>query len=253
MANNKKIFLILFLLCLLASCKMRRIPSVIVSDEPSSSFYCMPYQSITVKKAKISFEADKQQMSGMASFYIRRDSLFFFTLSAVGMEAARGVLYPDSFKMINRFEKSYYYLPASGFASFLGVPLSPGLFNMFFYGRVCNSWLEDVGYIREKKSAKQILYSYNNAMSLEIITSGEGDFFTELIFENQEDGRVCKIFYDSFDVFNDIILPSSFVITVTDGFENELLRLRIQVQEVSFNENRRILLSKPKSYEEKTI
>ena len=253
MAINKKILLLLALLCLLASCKMRRIPSVSVYDEPSSSFYCVPYQSITVKKAKISYVADKQQMSGMASFYIRRDSLFFFTLSAMGMEAARGSLSSDSFKMINRLEKSYYSLPSSGFVSFLGVPLSPGLLNTFFYGRTCSSWLEDVGYVCEKQSAKQSLYSYNNAVSLELITSGKGDFLTELVFKNHEDNRVCKIFYDSFDVYNDIILPSSFVITVTDGFEKELLRLKIQMQEVSFNENRTILLSKPKSYEEKTI
>ena len=253
MAISKKIFLILFLLCSLASCKIRRIPSVIVSNEPSSSFYCMPYQSVTVKKAKISYIEGKQQMSGMASFYIRRDSLFFFSLSAMGIEAARGVLDSDSFKMINRFEKSYYCLPSSGIASFLGVPLSPGLFNTFFYGRICKSWFEDAGFISETVSAKQYSYKYNNDILLNITTSGRNDFLKELVFTNTESDRICKIFYDSFDVYNDIILPSSFVITVTDRRENELLQIKIQIQEASFNENRTILLSKPKSYEEKTI
>lgn len=60
-------------------------------------------------KAKFSFKNDKQDIDNATiNFRVRKDSLIWFSVTAVGFEVARGMISPQELVVLDKFNKDYY-------------------------------------------------------------------------------------------------------------------------------------------------
>lgn len=60
-------------------------------------------------KAKFSFKNDKQNIDNATiNFRVKKDSLIWFSVTAVGFEVARGIISPQEIVVMDKFNKEYY-------------------------------------------------------------------------------------------------------------------------------------------------
>ena len=174
MAPSGKCFLFLLIICsLISSCSQRRFVPSSAGESLGGSFFCYPFTTVTVKKAKFRFEDGSQTASGLSSFYLKRDSAFFFTASLLGMEGLRGLLSSDSLYVISRTDQVFYKSPAAAFSTLLGFPFSPALFFPLFSGSSCEALLNRAGFHLTSSSGRKENYEDSTRrFAIELLFSG---------------------------------------------------------------------------------
>jgi hypothetical protein len=81
-----------------------------VFDESKSNFNIQEtdFDYLTAK-AKFSFRNDKQDVDNATiNFRVKKDSLIWFSVTAVGFEVARGIISPQEMIVLDKFNKDYY-------------------------------------------------------------------------------------------------------------------------------------------------
>lgn len=81
-----------------------------VFDEAKATFNIQEtdFEYLTAK-AKFSFRNDKQDVDNATiNFRVKKDSLIWFSVTAVGFEVARGIISPQEMVVLDKFNKDYY-------------------------------------------------------------------------------------------------------------------------------------------------
>ncbi|MBF9143154.1 DUF4292 domain-containing protein [Hymenobacter properus] len=126
-----KISLLLALGLLVGGCARKATP-VVSTTGPKTS---VPVAEPTVRatntsflflnakgKAQINMKGDKQ--SANISLRMRRDSVIWVTAGLLGVEGVRAVLTPDSVRVVNKLEKTYFTGGYDYLSKLLNVPVS---------------------------------------------------------------------------------------------------------------------------------
>lgn len=249
--STKSLFWVVFFSLLASACSQRRFIPSTSGANLDGSFFDYPYSSITIKKARFRYENGDQTFSGLSSFYLKSDSAFFFTASVLGMEALRGLLSPDSLLLLSRTEQTFYKSSAAVFSSLAGFPFSPALFFPLFSGLTSEQLLLDKGFSPASYGSKKALFrDASGRYSIEWLFSGRGTVLTGALFSDLEGERQCKIDLSDFKLVSGHRIPTAIHFTVSGQGFRANPELLLQVQEVVFNENRALILIKPKSYHE---
>lgn len=249
--SSKSVFLILLFCLLAAGCSQRRFIPSATGSTIEGSFFDYPYSSLTIKKAKFRYENGRQTINGLSSFYLKSDSALFFTASVMGLEAVRGLLLSDSLLLLSRVEQTLYKSSAAFFSSLAGFPFSPSLFFPIFSGAASELLLNKIGFSQVSSGGKKVLFLDSSARySIEWLFSGRGSSLSGALFSDLIGGRRCLISFSDFKHFSGHRIPTSIRFSISgQGFPTSP-ELLLQLQEVVFNEDRTLLLSKPKSYHE---
>jgi hypothetical protein len=75
-------------------------------------------------KGKVAFEVKNDKKNANLSVRVRRDNSIWLSASLVGIEGARVLLTPDSVRVINRIDNTYFAGGYDYFSKLLNVPLS---------------------------------------------------------------------------------------------------------------------------------
>ncbi|MBO2013048.1 DUF4292 domain-containing protein [Hymenobacter negativus] len=126
-----KVTLLLALGLLVGSCARKATPAVSKSGPGTST----PVAEATVRatntsflfmnakgKAQINMKGNKQGAN--LALRMRRDSVIWVSASLVGIEGVRAVLTPDSVRVLNRLEKTYFSGGYDYLSKLLNVPVS---------------------------------------------------------------------------------------------------------------------------------
>ena len=255
MAPSGKCFLFLLIICsLISSCSQRRFVPSSAGESLGGSFFCYPFTTVTVKKAKFRFEDGSQTASGLSSFYLKRDSAFFFTASLLGMEGLRGLLSSDSLYVISRTDQVFYKSPAAAFSTLLGFPFSPALFFPLFSGSSCEALLNRAGFHLTSSSGRKENYEDSTRrFAIELLFSGRTTEIATAWFSDLVLGSRCQIFFSEYRQLSGNRVPTHLRFLVTGAAFPNSPSLQLQLQDVVFNENRSVILTKPKSYHEKAF
>ncbi len=252
MTISGKSVLFTLLFCLLATaCSQRRFVPSATGLTVEDSFFDYPYSSLTIKKAKFRYENGRHTMNGLSSFYLKSDTALFFTASVLGLEAVRGLLSSDSLLLLSRVEQTFYKSSAAAFSTLTGFPFSPSLFFPIFSGAPSELLLNKMGFSHISSGGKKALFRDGSARySIEWLFSGRGSSLSGALFSDLIGGRQCLISFSDYKWFSGHRIPTSIRFSVSgQGFPDNP-QLLLQVQEVVFNEDRSLLLTKPKSYHE---
>lgn len=82
----------------------------VLFDEKKANFKIQEtdFEYLTAK-AKFSFKNDKQDIDNATiNFRVRKDSLIWFSVTAVGFEVARGMISPQEIVVLDKFNKDHY-------------------------------------------------------------------------------------------------------------------------------------------------
>ncbi|MDA1182189.1 MAG: DUF4292 domain-containing protein [Bacteroidetes bacterium] len=100
-------------------------------------------------------ERKNEKMEGDLSIRMKRDSILWFSVSAVmGIQILKGVMVNDTLKVLDLFNKNYYELPKSTIANMLGVPFGLHEFQQLFLGQ---SFIDSADSFRQNLSEKLYL------------------------------------------------------------------------------------------------
>lgn len=255
MARSGKFVLSLLIICsLLTSCSQRRFVPSSVGESLGGSFFCYPFTTVTIKKAKFRFDDGQQSASGLSSFYLKRDSAFFFTASLLGMEGIRGLLSSDSLFVISRADQAYYKSSATAFSTILGFPFSPALFFPLFSGSSCEALLNRAGFQLSSSSGRKEYYEDSSRRyAIELAFSGRTTEIASAWFSDLVLGNRCQISFSEYRQISGNRIPTHLRFHVVGAAFPNSPSLQLQIQDVVFNENRSVILTKPKSYHEKAF
>jgi hypothetical protein len=121
----KVFYVIAFLQPLLFSCKSVPISSIRKEDEFAQFIY-ERYKRFDSKyyscdQVNISINDGEVSKSAKAKIYIQKGDFIFMSINILGIELGRVEIRPDSIKIINRIEKTYYFDKLVGFNSSLKI------------------------------------------------------------------------------------------------------------------------------------
>jgi len=74
-------------------------------------------------KAKMKFEDDEKNLSFKATIRIQKDEKIWVSAGMLGFEGVRALITPDSVKVINRLEKTYYAEPIEYISEITSLPV----------------------------------------------------------------------------------------------------------------------------------
>lgn len=124
--NSKILWLLVFAVLGLASCKKNRKDKAIAGtestqpdsltvglvpfDESKSTFQIqeIDFDYLTAK-SKFSFQSSKQNIDNAnINLRVKKDSLIWFSVTALGFEVARGMISPQEIVVLDKFHKDYF-------------------------------------------------------------------------------------------------------------------------------------------------
>lgn len=118
--KNKSIFYVLILLCAIAgiwtqagcTAKRKVIAQPLKEQGPEYLFEQLKKNELKFSTLSAKFNVDaelnNENTTFSGAFYLKRDSLIWLSISKFGLEAARFLITPDSAKMINRLNNTYF-------------------------------------------------------------------------------------------------------------------------------------------------
>lgn len=242
-----KVFLGICILFFLSSCvgtKTLTSPSSKSAQEVLNLSYAKAAQLdwfTSQLKGQAEFEGNSYPINGQVR--MRKDSVIWLSVSAIlGLEALRLQLTPDSVKLINRLNSSYFVGHISSLAKQYNIPLSFAEIQNALLGiyspntsldfKLINE-LSDYLLLAESNSNKQQLRLNSNYLPLEIIRS-------------RSDSQLVNLQYSDFVMLDGQWLPKDLSI---EAITNEKsINLSFSYSKMMINRPKKIKFSIPSSY-----
>lgn len=222
-----------------------------VTSTAETDFYasCYPIESITVSKCKLNITENNKSYRLNADLYIDPDSVCYFR-GTLMVEIIRGVIYRDSFAIINRPERICYKGKTEFLSNFAGVTVTPeSLFLLFTADKCEKVYRENFSYKLTDKG-NMIFLREKSGSSLQMFLN-ETDQTIEKIAAHNPRLKDTKfnITYGQYQRYGQFILPSFFDIFA--GTDRNFLRFEIDFQDIWLNRPHNINFAVPSGY--KTI
>ena len=143
--NNNKInpvripYYILIFIIGLSACRSQKKATDVVERNLETMFYasCYPVESLFVPSCRFEISYGNQPVSLSGSIYIRPDSICFFRGRLLFVEAVHGVIYRDSFIVVNYLERVCHKGKNDYLQRVTGFPVNPESLMMLFTADRC--------------------------------------------------------------------------------------------------------------------
>lgn len=185
-------------------------------------------------EAKLSGETDMggSKLKFKAILRMQKDSVIWISVSpGLGFEIVRVMMTPDSVKVLNRLERSYYLEEYSAITAFLGVDVPFETFQNLLVGNMPEltslySWeadtLDNLHVIREKslENSDQV---YEPAVKQEFRLDPASMKLKKLRIEQlKPKNRLVSFSFSDFQISVDKVYPSTVEAMIYDGSRSEL-------------------------------
>ena len=220
----------------------------ITAPEPATveglAFYtsCYPIESIYVPSCKLEVSLDNSSYSLNGSIYIQPDSVCFFRGRWLLFEI-RGVIYRESFLVVNYAERICYKGKNDYLQKVTGYPVNPESLLMLFTADRCEeAYFNRLNFIPATVSREKILMQGKNRSLLEMnINTGNSTIENIALYNNSQRQPMFSADYSGYEPFSQFTLPTMINISTHDG--QMPIQIKANIQQILFNQPQKINIS----------
>ncbi len=253
MISIRNIILLLLLVASLGACRSRK-PAVTETTRSSTAFYtsCYPIESITVPKCKLDITLGNKSYSLNSSIYIRPDSVCYFR-GTILMEVVRGVIYKDSFVVLDRYHRICYKGSNEYLSRMIGYPVNPEILYMLFTGDRCEDiYREKFGFKVTAENNNKIVLRGQNRNFLEIEINSDNQTTGSITAYNRQQNQAgFKTSYSQYQQYQHFLLPTVFDILAKQ--DKSTVKINAVFQGIVFDQPQAINFSIPDGYKMITL
>jgi hypothetical protein len=214
------------------------------------SFYtsCYPIESISVPSCKMEISDGGQSFSLSGSIYIRPDSICYFRGGKLGIELMRGVIYRDSFMVVNYQDRVCYRGKNEYLQKVAGYPVNPESLMMLFTADRCEDTYRDkFNFIAAAGSSDRIMMQGKNRSLLEInINPSDHTVEGIALYNSRQRQALFSATYSGYNRHPQFALPTIFDISAHDG--KNPIRIKADFRQILLNQPQQVNMSIPSRY-----
>ncbi len=257
-----------------ASCKARKtvpVPDLVkpttsvlaLADSPDSLYAVLQSGGLPAAwfaaRVAVDAELDSEKRSFNVNLRMRRDSIIWMSISpALGIEVARVLISPDSVKVLNRINGTYFKGGFGYLSELLQADLNFKMLQSILLGNAYLHYTVDK-YILDRENGEFVLSTFKkrkmkreNEMEIpEIVTqeiwySPERQRVSRMEMRDYRPMRNFSVRYLAYDLIDSLQVPSSFQI---DAQANKSLRVQMTYSRIVLNKEQNTAFSIPDDYE----
>ncbi|MDR0386215.1 MAG: DUF4292 domain-containing protein [Prevotellaceae bacterium] len=235
----------LVLVLFLHACRSHKTATSTAETDVYAS--CYPIESITVSKCKLNIAGGNRSYQLNGSLYIDPDSICYFR-GTMMVEIIRGVIYRDSFAIINRMERICYRGKTEYLNNYAGITVTPeSLFLLFTADRCEKIYREKFNYKIANKNGIISLQG-KNGTSMQITLNATDQTIKQITAHHPRlKNSKFSIAYDSYRRYQQFILPVSFDIFA--GNDKNFVKIEAGFQDIQLNQLQHINFTIPSGYQ----
>jgi hypothetical protein len=234
----------------ITACRSQKKVAVPVSTTiEETAFYnsCYPIKSLYVPSCKLDVNVGNQSFPLNGSIYIQSDSVCFFR-GRILIEAIRGVIYRDSFVVVNYIERICYKGKNDYLQKVTGFPVNPeSLMILFTADRCEEAYRNKFNFITASGSKDKILMQGQNRSLLEMNINTDNRTIENIaLYNSQQRQPLFSASYSGYEQYPQFVLPTIIDILVNDGIPP--MRIKANFQQILFNQPQQVNMSVSSRY-----
>ncbi len=238
--------LLLLTVVMLGACRSHKKA---VSGEPAAVVSsCYSIGSITVPKCDLNITDGGKSYRLTGSIYIKPDSVCYFR-GVYGnlMEVTRGVIYRDSFAVINRPERICFKGKNDYLSRFVGYPVTPETLLMLFTADRCEDFYRTgLGFRVIEKDNDKVVMQTRTGNSLEMKINTDNRVESVALHSLYRKQTIFDAAYGKYRQYGGLMLPGVFDIAATDGRTS--VKISIDFRDILFDQPQTINFGIPPGY-----
>jgi len=249
--NRTCLFLIplLFLIIGMSACRSQKKVTGVERDL-ETMFYtsCYPIETLFVPSCKLDIAYGNLSVSLNGSIYIRSDTICYFSGRWLLIEM-RGVIYCDSFVMVNYLERVCYKGKNDYLQKITGFPVTPESLMMLFTADRCEeTYRNKFNFITAPGSADKVLMQGANRSLLEMnISANDQTLENIILYNSQQQQPLFSTAYSGYHQYPQFVMPTVFDIAAHDN--KTPIQIKANFQQILFNQPQKVNISVPSRYQ----
>lgn len=191
----------------------------------------LTYQTLSTR-SKLLWESDKTTQEFQGTIRIQKDSLIWASLGAFGVEAARVLLSPDSFKIIYKLSNEYSAQPFSYLRNWLLFPVSFPLLQQLLVGERID--IAERATAVEQTDSFTVLYSESNTLSETLWINPVNYTVAKLLLKDKLLQQDMAITFGDYNLFNGKPFAYKRWIEINQG--STRVKLNMEITRLATNE-----------------
>ena len=234
--------LIVLLLAIMgtAGCRShKKMTAVVPASVHEAAFYtsCYPIESLYVPTCRIDISNGNNSVSPSGSIYIQPDSIFFFRGKWLFFEM-RGVIYRDSFLVVDYWNRICYKGKNDYLQRITGYPVNPESLMMLFTADRCEeTYRNKFNLISATVSSDKILMQGQNRSLLEMNINSSNRTIENIVLYNSQQ-LLFSAAYSGYEQYPQFVLPTFFDISARDG--QTPIRIKANFQQILLNQRQQV-------------
>lgn len=243
--------LLLFLMTIgIEACRSRKKTVIPDSAGDGSGFYpsCYPIASMAAPSCKLEISDGNNTFTLSGSIYIRPDSICYFRGSRFGIEAVRGIIYRDSFVVINYVERICYRGKNEYLQRIAGYPINPESLTIIFTADRCeDTYRNKLNFTVASAGNEKIVMQGKNQSRLEINISHSRQTVENItLYNNREHRERFSVAYGGYQQAPQFSAPTLFDVAANDG--KKTVRIKADFRQILFDQPQQAHIRVPSNY-----
>ena len=188
-------------------------------------------------------DVNQQSIPLNAQLRLRKDSILWLSFRAImGIEVARVCLSPDSIKILNRLNSTYFLGAIDELSSTYSLPLSYQQVQDIFLARLSinpNSFPE----VQVNDQGYSLFASKNDTLQNVRFST---DFLPLEVMQSRSDSQVLKMKYANYQQIDSLWAPKELIFQAQS--DSNIVKATISFSKTTLNQARKVKFSIPSSY-----
>ncbi|WP_113664053.1 DUF4292 domain-containing protein [Pedobacter nanyangensis] len=206
----------------------------------------LPYSTLSLKgKAELDINGDANNVT--LNIRIKKDEVIWFNVTALGgtIEAARGIITPDSLWLMNRFQKTILRKPLSYIHDYTNQQVNFGWLQAIIVGNTIPEFMTEKSDLKQENgvwilsgTAQGLAYRtlFNTLLKA-----------AELNLNDAQAAQALKVVYDKYTPVNKGLFPSNLKITSAVG--NKKISVAVEFTKIDANVPVEFPFTVPKTFQ----
>jgi hypothetical protein len=239
------------------------VPTAILADSPDSLYAALQSGGLPATwfaaRVAVDAELDKEKRSFNVNLRMRCDSLIWMSISpALGIEVARVLISPDSVKLLNRINGTYFKGGFAYLSELLQADLNFKMLQAILLGNAYLHYTVDK-YILDRENGEFVLSTFKKRKMKREIEMEIPEIVTQEIWYSPDRQKVSRmemrdyrpmrnfsVRYLAYELIDSLQVPSSFQI---DAQANKSISVQMTYSRIVINKEQNIAFSIPDDYE----
>jgi len=206
----------------------------------------LPYNTLSLKgKAELDINGDANPVT--LNIRIKKDEKIWFSVTAFGgaIEAARGIITPDSLLLMNRLQKTILRKPFSYIHSYTNKQVNFGWLQSILTGNTISEFMVEKSDLKQENGVWILSGTEQNLAYRTLFNTLLKS--AELTLNDAEAAQGLKVLYDKYTPVNNGLFPLSLKITSAVG--NKKISVAVEFVKIDANVAVEFPFTVPKSFE----